>query len=109
MTGANLPNASTQIVSATHRQASPAQPFGDPALPAHCEVLGRIGERTGADKQRFAINFRLRLPVDWNGRLFFDGGSDTNGFVGNAHGDLQGNQPTAALALGYAVVAQDSG
>jgi hypothetical protein len=85
------------------------QPFGDPALPAHCEVLGRMGERTGADKQRFAINFRLRLPAEWNGRLFFDGGSDTNGAVGNAHGDLQGNQPTAALALGYAVVAQDSG
>ena len=75
----------------------------------HCEVLGRIGERTGTDKQRFAINFRLRMPLEWNGRLFFEGGSDTNGSVGDAHGDLQGNQPTAALALGYAVVAQDSG
>lgn len=107
--GKDLPNSTTQIVSATQRQASPLQPFGDPALPAHCEVLGRMGERTGADKQRFAINFRLRLPVEWNGRLFFDGGSDTNGTVGSAHGDLQGNQPTAALALGYAVVAQDSG
>jgi len=107
--GKELPNSATQIVSAMHRQASPLQPFGDPALPEHCEVLGRMGERTGADKQRYAINFRLRLPVEWNGRLFFDGGSETNGFVGNAHGDLQGNQPTAALTLGYAVVAQDSG
>ena len=109
ITGKELPNSTTQIISATHRQASPMQPFGDPALPSHCEVLGRIAERTGADKQRFAINFRLRMPSEWNGRLFFDGGSDTNGSLGNAHGDMQGNQPTAALALGYAVVAQDSG
>src|SRR5688500_15721930 len=107
--GKDLPNSTTQIISATHRQASPLQPFGDPALPSHCEVLGRIAERTGADKQRFAINFRLRMPSEWNGRLFFEGGSDTNGSVGSAHGNLQGNQPTVALALGYAVVAQDSG
>jgi hypothetical protein len=109
ISGKDLPNPTTQIVSATHRQATPLQAFGDPALPAHCDVLGRIGERTGTEKQRFAINFRLRMPLEWNGRLFFEGGSDTNGSVGSAHGNLQGNQPTVALALGYAVVAQDSG
>ena len=105
----DLPNATTRILSATRRPASSAQAFGDPALPAHCEVLGRIGERTGPDKQRFSINFRLRLPLEWNGRLFFEGGSGTNGAIGGAHGDLQGNQPTAGLALGYAVISQDSG
>lgn len=107
--GKDLPNPATRILSATHRQATPVQAFGDPALPVHCEVLGRIGERIGTDKQRFLISFRLRMPLEWNGRLFFEGGSDTNGAVGSAHGNLQGNQPTAALALGYAVVAQDSG
>ena len=107
--GKDLPNPTTQVRSATPRPASPAQAFGDPALPEHCDVLGRINERTDADKRPFAINFRLRLPSEWNGKLFFEGGGGTNGSVGNAHGNLQGNQPTAAVALGYAVVSQDSG
>ncbi len=45
----------------------------------------------------------------WNGRFFFEGGGGSNGNVGNAFGTLQGRQPTVALALGYAVVSQDSG
>ena len=42
-------------------------------------------------------------------RFFFEGGGGSNGNVGNAFGTLQGRQPTVALALGYAVVSQDSG
>lgn len=109
ISGKELPNSTTVIVSATHRPASEAVPFGDPALPEHCEITGKINERTGTAKQRFAINFRLRLPTEWNGRFFFQGGGGTNGAVGNALGDLQGAQPTVALVLGYAVVSQDSG
>jgi hypothetical protein len=80
-----------------------------PALPEHCEVKGKLAERTGTNGQRYAINYRLRLPTMWNGRFFFEGGGGSNGNVGAAVGVLQGNQPTVALALGYAVVAHDSG
>ena len=80
-----------------------------PALPEHCDVKGKLAERAGANGQQYAINYRLRLPTMWNGRFFFEGGGGSNGNVGAAVGVLQGNQPTVALALGYAVVSQDSG
>jgi feruloyl esterase len=68
-----------------------------------------MNERVGVNSQRYAIAFHVRLPSTWNGRLFFQGGGATNGNVGDAWGNLQGRQPTTALALGYAVVSQDSG
>jgi len=115
-TATSLPNPTTAITSAILKPASAAvtSPGGPgrgsiPALPAHCEVRGRMNERTGANGQRYAINFHMRLPVDWNGRFFFEGGGGSNGNVGDALGNLQGQQPTNALVLGYAVVSQDSG
>jgi poly(3-hydroxybutyrate) depolymerase len=100
------------ITSATLKPPSPAATTGRgpiPALPAHCEVRGKINERTGANGQHYAINFHMRLPDAWNGKFFFEGGGGTNGNIGDALGNLQGQQPTNALALGYAVVSQDSG
>jgi poly(3-hydroxybutyrate) depolymerase len=112
-----LPNLTTAITSAVLKPpsaavTSPGGPFGRgsiPALPAHCEVRGKMNERTGANGQHYAINFHMRLPVDWNGKFFFEGGGGANGNVGDALGNLQGQQPTNALVLGYAVVSQDSG
>jgi feruloyl esterase len=109
------PNASTAVRSAALAPATEVRPAAGPpappipALPEHCHVTGRIAERTGADGRQYAINFRLRLPTAWNGRFFFEGGAGSNGNVGNAFGVLQGQQPIVALALGYAVVSQDSG
>ena len=103
-----LPNPTTVIASARLQPAAAAA-GQTPALPEHCEVLGRMNERIGFNSQHYGINFRLRLPVAWNGRFFFQGGGGTNGNLGNALGNLGGNQPTNALALGYAVVSQDSG
>jgi poly(3-hydroxybutyrate) depolymerase len=80
-----------------------------PAWPEHCEAIGRLNERTGFNSQRYAIRFHLRLPTQWNGRFFFEGGGGTNGNLGQALGNLQGSQATNALTLGYAVVSQDSG
>ena len=103
------------IASAVWNPPSTARPAPNafappvPALPAHCEVVGRLNERQGVNGQQYAITFRLRLPADWNNRFFFQGGGGSNGTVGDALGALQGNQPTVALALGYAVVSQDSG
>ncbi len=80
-----------------------------PAAPAHCEVLGKINERTGIFGQPYAIRFHMRLPVDWNGKFFFEGGGGSNGNLGAAYGNLQGGQRENALQLGYAVVSTDSG
>lgn len=104
----SLPNPTTVISSATLNAASAAK-GNTPALPEHCEVLGRINERAGVNGQRYAIKFHLRLPSAWNGRFFFEGGGGANGNLGNALGNLQGQQRTNALVLGYAVVSQDAG
>jgi feruloyl esterase len=106
--GARLPNATTRIESATTNAAREAQ-GNTPAYPEHCDVIGRINERTGANGQRYAIRFHLRLPAAWNGDFFFEGGGGSNGNLGTAFGNLQGQQRTNALTLGYAVVSQDAG
>jgi poly(3-hydroxybutyrate) depolymerase len=103
-----LPNPTTVITAARAQAAVPAAGT-TPAVPEHCEVTGKLNERIGFNSQHYAINFHLRLPAAWNGRFFFQGGGGTNGTVGNALGALMGQQPTNALALGYAVVSQDSG
>lgn len=103
-----LPNSSTQISSAVANAAAQAKGKA-PAAPEHCEVLGKINERTGTNGQQYAIKFHLRLPANWNGNFFFEGGGGSNGNLGAAFGNLQGNQPGNALSLGYAVVSQDSG
>ena len=109
-----FPNATTIISGATLKPPSTAVTGragrgNIPALPAHCEVLGKMNDRTGANGQHYAIRFHLRLPTAWNGRFFFEGGGGSNGNLGDALGNLQGQQPTNALVLGYAVVSQDSG
>jgi feruloyl esterase len=106
--GKQLPNATTAITSTAFHGASAAQ-GNIPALPEHCEVLGKMNERTGVNSQIYAIKFHLRLPSAWNGRFFFEGGGGANGNLGNAYGNLQGQQRSNALTLGYAVVSQDSG
>jgi hypothetical protein len=79
-----------------------------PATPEHCEVLGRAHERVGADGQRYAIGFHLRLPTRWNGRFLFQGGGGTDGDVGDAIGTVTAGAPTA-LDRGFAVVSTDAG
>jgi tannase/feruloyl esterase len=108
VSGTSLPNASTVITSAHWSPASAAQ-GNVPTLPEHCEVLGKMNERVGVNSQHYAIKFHLRLPSAWNGRFFFEGGGGANGNLGNAYGNLQGQQKTNALTLGYAVVSQDAG
>ncbi len=106
-----FPNKTTIIRSAVVNPASEATTGrgATPALPQHCELFGRMNERTGANGQHYAINFHMRLPAAWNGRFFFEGGGGSNGNIGRALGNLQGQQATNALVLGYAVVSQDAG
>jgi hypothetical protein len=79
-----------------------------PAMPEHCEVIGVMRERTGADGQHYVVKYHLRLPLDWNGRFLFQGGGGTNGILGLANGSLQRGMPTA-LEQGFAVVSTDTG
>ena len=77
-------------------------------VPRHCEISGVAQERVAADGQHYAIRFHVRLPLEWNGRLFFQGGGGSNGVTGDALGAYSPVAP-AALQQGFAVVSQDSG
>lgn len=70
-------------------------------LPEHCEILGTIGQHTGADGQTYAVKFHLRMPTAWSERFYYSGGGGLDGSVGGAD--------SPQLAQGYAVVSTDSG
>jgi feruloyl esterase len=115
---AAMPDRTTVITLSSPRSASPAEirAAGDPrpypptpAMPAHCEVIGKMQERQGANGQTYAIRFHLRLPVEWNGRYVFQGGGGTDGNLGDATGMLLGQPGMTALGKGYAVISSDSG
>jgi feruloyl esterase len=112
------PDPTTRLVSSRLIPAGPytptAMPGGPPpapiALPEHCEVFGILHERLGTAGQHYAIRFHLRLPTEWNGRFFFQGGGGSDGVVGDALGPTStSNVSPPALVQGFAVVSQDSG
>jgi hypothetical protein len=115
-TGTALGEPSARILSAvlnarSEPKVDPAAPpwMGPlPAMPEHCEVIGVMRERTGADGQHYVVKYHLRLPLSWNGRFLFQGGGGTNGNLGAANGALQPGTPTA-LERGFAVVSTDTG
>src|ERR1700685_2611203 len=115
-TGAALGEPTARILSVilnahSEPKVDPAAPpwMGPlPAMPEHCEVIGVMRERAGADGQHYVVRYHLRLPLDWNGRFLFQGGGGTNGNLGAANGSLQPGMPTA-LEQGFAVVSTDTG
>jgi feruloyl esterase len=115
-TGTALGEPSARILSSvlnarSEPRVDPAAPpwMGPlPAMPEHCEVIGVMRERAGADGQHYVVRYHLRLPLDWNGRFLFQGGGGTNGNLGAANGSLQPGMPTA-LEQGFAVVSTDTG
>ena len=81
-------------------------------LPVHCQLTGMIGARTGADGKPYGVGFELRLPVDWSGRLLFQGGGGLDGEVKPALGNVPwagARTLPGALARHYAVVSMDGG
>ncbi|WP_442680022.1 tannase/feruloyl esterase family alpha/beta hydrolase [Sphingomonas sp. ASY06-1R] len=110
------PEPGTRVVSALWHETGPAPtppmmpgmpPMPPVTLPAHCEIVGSMHERTGVDGQHYAIRFHLRMPTPWNGKFFMQGGGGTNGELGDAIGRMGAAPP--ALVDGYAVLSQDSG
>lgn len=79
--------------------------------PAHCLVQGKMNERTSSvDGRVYAIGFEMRLPVDWNGRFFYQANGGLDGSVVPATGGVGGGAPTTtALNMGFAVISSDAG
>ena len=103
-TGMIWPNSTTVVGTATWNLAEAAS-----SLPEHCEVAGSIAKRTGIDGYPYEIKFRLRMPADWNGRFFMEGGGGTNGSLSAATGSLGGGQTATALSRKFATIATDGG
>lgn len=111
MTGATnmtWPNATTVVEVAAWHDAAPATSSAA-ALPEHCEISGAIAKRTGIDGYPYEIKFRLRMPSDWNGRFFMEGGGGTNGSLSAAMGSIGGGQTANALSRNFATIATDGG
>lgn len=64
------------------------------AIPTHCKVNGTLAPK---------LNFELRLPDAWNGKLHYGGGGGYNGAIPDITVSL------SALKQGYATVSSDSG
>lgn len=100
------------IAAGAERALDPAgnRPVGEP-LPEHCKISGRLDERVGEDKQPYYTGFELRLPTQFSGRFFYQGGGGNDGVIRNAVGRNTGASGWSdhALARGFAVVATDAG
>lgn len=79
--------AGATLTAATVAASGPA--------PAYCKVSGLIAP---------SLNFEMRLPQSWNGKLYYGGGGGYNGSIP----PLAGTN-LAALGQGYAQVSSDSG
>lgn len=79
-------------------------------VPDHCVISAALAPHTGIDGKPYAVGTELRLPANWNGKFFFQGGGGSDGVVRTAAGTLPGGGPvTNALSLGYAVASTDAG
>jgi feruloyl esterase len=100
--------ARTQLDTATAVPAGTLSLGGKPVA-GHCLVKGSMNKRKGTDGRDYAIGFEMRLPTDWNGRLYYQGNGGLDGSVQTAQGALGGGPLTGALAQGFAVISSDAG
>ena len=100
----------TAIASAAPVAAGVLTVAGKP-VPAHCLVKGAMHQRVSpVDGKGYAIGFEMRLPVDWNGRFFYQANGGLDGSVVTAVGEVGGGgQLDNALNQGFAVISSDAG
>ena len=79
--------AGTTITAAARVDAAAGQP-------AHCRVDGHVASPGNT------VNFRLALPVSWNGKYYFQGVGGLGGTIGSL---------TSGLERGYASASTDTG
>ena len=104
---ANLDYPHTRIHLAEFLTGDAAM-VGDTQYPDHCRVVAYAEERVGVDGKNYATGIEVRMPVEWNDRMFFQGGGGIDGSLRAAVGtNTRGNPNT--LTLGYAVVSTDGG
>jgi hypothetical protein len=84
--------ANTTITASIAVAAGTLAVAGQP-VPAHCRVTGSMLPRVGIDGRNYAIGFEMRLPLDWNGRFFYQGNGGIDGNVVPAHGAVNGGGP----------------
>ncbi|MFZ6771765.1 tannase/feruloyl esterase family alpha/beta hydrolase [Undibacterium sp. SXout7W] len=119
-TGANLATCASLVgrltypdttVTAVNDIAAGAQTVAGKAVPRHCQVIGQMFQRVSpVDGQRYAIGFEMRLPLNWNGRFFYQANGGTDGVVLAATGPVGGGGPLDhALNQGFAVISSDAG
>ncbi|MDI9612407.1 MAG: tannase/feruloyl esterase family alpha/beta hydrolase [Acidobacteriota bacterium] len=87
----------------------PAGPFGETAeAPSHCLFRVVLDPReSGMEEMSYGTGIELRMPLDWNGRMLFQGGGGLDGVLIPAFGSVSGFP--SALARGFAVVSTDGG
>lgn len=102
--------ANTTITGATSIASGTLTVAGTPVR-AHCGITGSMFPRTSpVDGKAYAIGFEMRLPLDWNGRFFYQANGGTDGSVGTATGRIGGGGPLSnALQMGFAVISSDAG
>jgi len=104
----SYPNTS---ITAANAIAAGTLAVGGTPVPAHCQVTGKMFQRTSAvDGVAYAIGFEMRLPTAWNGRFFYQANGGIDGSVVTATGGVNGgNGVTSALNMGFAVISSDAG
>jgi feruloyl esterase len=101
--------ANTRITASRNVTAGTLKIAGQD-VPEHCLVEGKMFERVSSvDGLPYAIGFEMRLPVNWNGRFFYQGNGGIDGYVVTATGSFGGGPLTHALMLGFAVLSSDAG
>jgi pimeloyl-ACP methyl ester carboxylesterase len=95
-------------VSIVSARSAPA----DEGLPAACVVTAEANSRVGVDGRHYALDFEVRLPLEWNGRFLHQVNGGNDGTVVAAIGDpneltAYGGKP--ALGRGFAVLSSDEG
>lgn len=91
--------------------ASGEETVGGEDIAAHCRVSGNMFERVSeVDGETYAIGFEIRLPLEWNGRFFYQANGGLDGRIAPAFGAVSGGGPlTNALHKGFAVISSDAG
>lgn len=98
------------VIDSAAEVAAGALSVGGNPVAAHCQVTGRMHERTGSDGQTYAIGFEMRMPHEWNGRFYYQGNGGFDGNVVPALGmGTGGGALTSALLQGFAVISSDAG
>jgi feruloyl esterase len=105
-----LASPNTAFTSSTTVAAGTLSVAGKP-VPAHCVLTGKMFERTSpVDGKTYAIGFEMRLPLEWNGRFWYQANGGIDGNVVPATGNTSGGGPlTSALLQGFAVISSDAG